>query len=150
MTHRPPRYRIALVREESAPAFPAKQFRVAEDVVAAFGFLHDADREEFWVAALDQRHRVIATHLVSVGSLTESLVHPREVIKPLLLSNAAAVIFVHNHPSGDPTPSDADHALTRRLVDACALMGIRVLDHIIIGETHHYSFQTSGQLPEPH
>ena len=82
---------------------------------------------------MDQRHAIIGTHQASVGSLSASLVHPREILKPLVLTSAAACILVHNHPSGDPTPSADDHAITTRLVQACALLGVRVLDHVIVG-----------------
>ncbi len=145
--HHPPRWRIALVRDGKEPGFPAETIRTSADVAQAFWFLADRDREEFWLAALDQRHRIIATHQVSIGTLAASLVHPREVLKPLILCSAAAAVLVHNHPSGDVTPSPEDHALTRRLCDACALLGITILDHVIVGVDAHYSFADSGDLP---
>ncbi|MEO7729782.1 MAG: JAB domain-containing protein [Kofleriaceae bacterium] len=145
--HHPPRWRVALVREAEAPAFATPTLRTSTDVADAFRFLIDRDREEFWIAALDQRHRIIATHQVSIGTLTASLVHPREVVKPLVLCSAATTVLVHNHPSGDPSPSAEDHAITERLVNVCALLGIAVLDHVIIGAARHYSFADVGQLP---
>ena len=146
--HHPPRWRIALVREPEGPAFATAIFRTSTDVARAFAFLTDRDREEFWLAALDQRHRIIATHQVSVGTLTASLVHCREVLKPLVLCSAAAAVLIHNHPSGTPEPSPEDHAITERLVNVCTLLGIAVLEHVIIGTGRHYSFVDAGQLPQ--
>ena len=84
---------------------------------------------------------------MSLGALTAALVHPREVLKPAILGNAAAMILVHNHPSGDPAPSGEDLALTRRLCEASELVGIRVLDHIIIGHDGAYrSLADEGRL----
>jgi len=145
--HQPPRWRIALVREGEPPAFPAKTIRTSGDVIQAFRFLEDRDREEFWVAALDGKNRVIGTHCASVGTLTASLVHPREIMKFLILSSAAAAILVHNHPSGDPSPSAEDQAITQRLVDVTSLLGVRILDHVIIAHERGYSFSDQGLLP---
>lgn len=145
-THHPPRWRIALVREADAPAFATATMRTSADVARAFHFLADRDREEFWLVALDQRNRIIGTHQVSVGSLSASLVCPREVLKPLILSSAAGCALVHNHPSTIVDPSPEDHAITRRLVQACDLLGIRILDHVIIGGDRHYSFADNGEF----
>ena len=112
----------------------------------AFAFLVDRDREEFWLAALDGKNRLIGTNLVSIGSLNTALVHPREVAKPLVLASAAACILLHNHPSGDVTPSAEDRAITRRICEVCALLGISVLDHVIVGAEGHYSFADNGDL----
>lgn len=104
------------------------------------------DREEFLVILLDGKGRTMGYNVVSVGSLTASLVHPREVFKPAMIGNAASLILVHNHPSGDPEPSAEDRALTRRLKDAGDLLGIRVLDHIVIGDGSYRSFANDGLL----
>lgn len=90
-------------------------------------------QEGFWVLTLTQKHKVIAVHLVSLGTLTASLVHPRECFRPALLDSAAAVAFVHNHPSGETQPSLEDRNITARLKQAGELLGIVVLDHVIIG-----------------
>jgi DNA repair protein RadC len=95
---------------------------------------------------MTQKNDVIDRHMISLGTLTASLVHPREVYRPALQDGAAAVAFVHNHPSGDPTPSPEDRALTKRLADAGALLGIRVLDHVIVGRERFYSFVDEGLL----
>src|SRR5208282_4881854 len=92
------------------------------------------DREHFRVIILNTKNQVLALETVSVGGLNSSLVHPREVFKPAVLKSAAAVILIHNHPSGDATPSGEDLEITRRLAEAGKLIGIEVLDHIIIGD----------------
>jgi DNA repair protein RadC len=93
---------------------------------------------------LDNKHRKLRDVCISQGSLTSSVVHPREVYIPVIRESAAAVIFVHNHPSGDPTPSQEDIALTRRLREVVELVGIRVLDHVIIGKGRYVSFVDDG------
>lgn len=104
------------------------------------------DREHFLVLALDGKNRVLAVHEVSVGTLTASLVHPREVMKVLVLLNAASFILVHNHPSGDPTPSPEDVALTSRLRAAAEILGIRLLDHVVLGHGRYSAFAETGLL----
>jgi len=92
------------------------------------------DREHFVIILLNQKNRVIGVSTVSIGSLTASIVHPREVFKGAILSNAASIICGHNHPSGDCQPSREDRALTARLVEADKLLGISLIDHVIIGD----------------
>lgn len=92
----------------------------------------DGTQEEFHIVCLDTKYAVINTHRVSVGSLDRSLVHPREVFRPAIKDAAKAILLVHNHPSGDPTPSDEDFTLTTRLEEAARTLGIQVLDHIIV------------------
>lgn len=98
------------------------------------------DREEAWVVLLNNRNQVMGTHLLSIGILDASIIHPREVFKVAILGNAATVIIVHHHPSGDAEPSDEDKAITRRMRDAGELLGIPLADHIIIGIDSFYSF----------
>lgn len=109
------------------------------------------DREHFWVLLLDTRNRFKGAHLVSAGTLTASLVHPREAFRLAVQVAASAVIFFHNHPGGDPSPSREDAEITRRLFEAGKILGIRVLDHIVIGDhapaDHYYSFADSGEFP---
>ena len=95
---------------------------------------------------LDGKNRVICCDLVSIGSLNQSIVHPREVFKTACLSNAAAVILIHQHPTGDPSPSSEDIAITRRLKEAGEIMGIKILDHIIVGDGEYLSFVERGLL----
>lgn len=110
--------------------------------------LRDLRHEVFKVILLDAKHAIIRDATVSEGSLTLSIVHPREVFTMAVKESAAAVIFLHNHPSGDPTPSQEDRVLTARLVSAGEVLGIRVLDHIVVGDGHYVSFADQGWLLE--
>lgn len=104
-------------------------------------------QEQFLLLLLDGRHRLIREVSVSVGTLTASLVHPRDVFRPALRDSAASVVLVHNHPSGDPTPSLEDRAITFRLARAGSLLGIPVVDHIVIAETGFISLRETGDFP---
>lgn len=116
-----------------------------EDVVRLVkGELKDKKKEHFFVILLDTRNQYLGKEKVSVGSLDTSIVHPREVFKPALSVSAASVILVHNHPSGDPQPSEEDIKLTKRLVEAAEIMGIDVLDHIIIGDKNYLSLKAKN------
>ena len=108
--------------------------------------LRDIRHELFIVVLLDAKHRVIRDVTISEGSLTVSIVHPREVFNLAVRESAAAVICVHNHPSGDPHPSEEDHALTGRLLEAGEILGIRVLDHVVIGDGTYVSFADQGWM----
>jgi DNA repair protein RadC len=108
--------------------------------------LQDEPAEVFGMLCLTTTHRVIAHHEVSRGTLDSTLVHPREVFKAALLSNAAAVVVCHNHPSGDPTPTIDDMDVTRRLVATGELLGVPVLDHIVVGEARYFSFKEGGRM----
>jgi DNA repair protein RadC len=103
-------------------------------------------REEFHALLLDTKHRVIGTRLISIGSLQSSLVHPREVFRPAIALSAAALLVAHNHPSGDPWPSSEDEAVTERLREAGELLGIRLLDHLVLGAQRFYSFAEGRKL----
>jgi DNA repair protein RadC len=142
-----PIYRVSLVREGRVSCYN-QQIRSAVDASTLLHtYLEDVDREHFVVIMLNQKNKVIGMNTVSVGSLTASVVHPREVWKPAILSNAAAIILAHNHPSGDCQPSKEDRALTARLVEAGKLLGISILDHIVIGgEGKYFSFADEGLL----
>ena len=96
-------------------------------------FLEDLDREQVIVCCLDNKNQPVSINVVSVGILNSSLVHPREVFKTAILSNAASIILFHNHPSGDPEPSQEDINITSRIRDSGNIVGIELLDHIIIG-----------------
>lgn len=98
------------------------------------------DREHFVILMLNTKHAVVARKVVSIGHLSASLVHPRELFKDIIKKSSAAVILVHNHPSGDPTPSEDDIRVTKRLCEAGELLGIQVLDHIIVGDKSYLSF----------
>ena len=139
-----PWVRVMLVQETEGLYHPP--ITQSNDVARLCADMLRLDREEFRVLLLNAKHRVMGVHTVSIGSLTVSIVHPREVYKAAILANAAAIIGIHNHPSGNPDPSPEDHALTKRLAEAGTLLGITLLDHVIIGENTHYSFADQGQL----
>lgn len=128
-------------RDEATP------IRSPKDVVAAFGHrLEDLPVEEFHVAILDAQHRLERDVTVTRGILNSSLVHPREVFREAIAERAAAIILVHNHPSGDPTPSGDDRNVTDQLVAAGRLLDIPVHDHVIIGRGRYTSFAEAGLL----
>ena len=105
-----------------------------------------ARKEHFLALHLNTRHIVVREELVSVGSLNTSIVHPREVFRQAILETAASLVLVHNHPSGDPTPSDDDIRITQRLAEAGELVGIPLVDHVILGNGEYYSFRASKML----
>ena len=109
--------------------------------------LRDARKERFFVVLLDGKNRVMREDLVSEGSLTSSPAHPREVFAIAMREAAAAIVLVHNHPSGDPEPSVDDVEVTKRLVSVGELVGIRVVDHVIVGDTSYVSFLDRGWVP---
>jgi len=115
------------------------------DVYAAFGpLMEDLRREVFRVALLDAQNGLLRDQVISEGTLSASLVHPREVFKPAILESAASVILLHNHPSGDPTPSREDIRLTRQLVECARLLELRVHDHVVIGRGRYVSLAERG------
>ena len=123
-----------------------RALRSSEDVFRHFAELEKETREIFYVVLLNNKNRKIREVKISEGSLTASLVHPREVYNPVIRESAAAVIFVHNHPSGDPAPSPEDIEITRRLKQVGEVIGVRVLDHVVIGRDRYYSFSDRGML----
>jgi DNA repair protein RadC len=135
---------IRLGREERRSVPRIKE---AEDVVRLFGpRLRDLQVEEFHLVALDTQSQVLREVLVTRGLLNSSLVHPREVFRAAIAEAAAGIIVVHNHPSGDPTPSPEDRAITRQLVAAGRLLDLPVYDHVIIAGDRFLSFATAGLL----
>lgn len=107
--------------------------------------------EQVMVASLDCRLRPMSTHMISIGSVNESIAHPRDILRPVIARGAHGFVLVHNHPSGDPSPSRADHEVTRRVHNAAELMQLRFVDHVIIGRADSgrqpwYSFRESGHL----
>jgi DNA repair protein RadC len=129
------------LRDEGEP------LRSPRDVWAAFApRLEDLPVEEFHVAVLDAQHRLERDITVTRGILNSSLVHPREVFREAIAERAAAIILVHNHPSGDPTPSPDDRAITSQLVAAGRLLDIPVADHVVIGRGRYLSFAEGGLL----
>jgi DNA repair protein RadC len=128
--------------EDPSTEDPKMTVKSPEDAIkASKSQLKGKRKEHFLVLCLDTRNHLIKTNTVSIGSLDCSIVHPREVFKEAISSCAASVIFLHNHPSGDPTPSEDDIKLTKRLVEAGEIIGIEVLDHIIICDRDHLSMK---------
>ena len=112
-----------------------------------FKYLEGADREHMVVMCLNTKNQVNRIESISIGSLNSSIVHPREIYKSAILSNAASIILGHNHPSGDPNPSREDIEVTKRLVEAGNILGIEVLDHVIVGDTDRfYSLKQEGLI----
>lgn len=107
-------------------------------------FLQDLDREQLIVCCLDTKNQPTAINVVSVGSLNTSIVHPREVFKPAILSNSASIILFHNHPSGDSEPSKEDISITERIKESGIILGIKLIDHIIIGNDSYCSLKERG------
>ncbi|MEO8501811.1 MAG: JAB domain-containing protein [Vicinamibacteria bacterium] len=108
--------------------------------------IEDWSREHFLAILLDSRNRILGIETVSVGSLSASIVHPREVFKPAIAASAAGIVLGHNHPSGDPEPSPEDMAVTRRIHEAGTLLGIEVLDHLVFTPSRFVSLKERGSL----
>ena len=135
---------VQLVRESFQMRGP--RIESNEDVYELMPELREIDREQFCVIALDGKSNVLGKEMISQGTLTASMVHPREVFKGLILANAKTFIACHNHPSGDPRPSREDIEITKRLEKAGELLGIELLDHVIIGHGSFRSLADSGLL----
>lgn len=147
------RHKLLVVKEEHSPLYGEPKFtNSGQTYKMLLPHFSGAAQEEFVAVHLDAKHAPIGYQVVSVGSLTLSIVHPREAFKMACCMNACAIIFAHNHPSGDPTPSQDDRVLTKRLVEAGELLGIHVLDHLVIGEERsdgkapYVSFADQGWL----
>lgn len=133
--------------EDSSDSGGKLSIRTPEDVVNQVrARLKGRKREHLLSLLLDTRNRLLGLPTVSIGSLDSSIVHPREVFKKAISASAASVILVHNHPSGDPQPSDDDIKITRRLVEAGKIMGIEVLDHVIVGDGAYISMKNTGSM----
>ncbi len=132
-------YSLRLVKESSVAYNLEKSIvnpATAAQVVNQVFDMQNQPNEVFAILCLNTKNKVVGAHIISQGSLSSSIVHPREVFKAAMINNAASVILAHNHPSGDPEPSREDIETTRRLINAGEIMGIKVLDHVIIGERY--------------
>lgn len=138
---------IELGKRHQKPGLAGASFCSSEDVVSYYRpRMKDMKQEMFRCALLDTKNKIIRDEVVSIGSLSASIVHPRDTFKAAIRESAAAVVFIHNHPSGDVKPSREDILLTRRLVQAGEVLGIQVLDHIIVGDGVHFSFRDHGMM----
>lgn len=129
-----PRVSLKLVRERSQAGYEAPTFHSPTDAEQYLEFMRELPEEQFIAVLLDSQHKVIGLQVVSHGTLSCSLVHPREVFKAAILSNAHSILVAHNHPSGNPTPSPEDLETTATLIKASKIMGIQLLDHLVIGD----------------
>ena len=134
-----------LTIQEGTAEYAANTISDAQTVYALFSFLQQETKEHFIALHLDAKNRILCIDRVSAGTMTNSLIHPREVFKTALLSSAASLLLIHNHPSGDPTPSREDILITEKLKGAGEIMGISVLDHVIIGDGY-VSLKEKGYL----
>lgn len=137
---------LKLVKEHSF-LYPERNVKSPDDAYKLLKqFLVDVDREYFLVVCLDTKNQPTAINVCHIGSLNASIVHPREVLKPAILSNSASIIVAHNHPSNDPTPSREDIEVTKRLVEAGKVIGIEVLDHLVVCTDKFISLKEKGYL----
>jgi DNA repair protein RadC len=135
------------IKKENKPLENLTRFTTPSQVFEHLDYeFRDRRKEYFMALLLDGKNRIIKRVQISEGSLNQSIVHPREVFNMAVRDSAAAIILLHNHPTGDPTPSPEDLEVTRRLCEAGELMGIKVLDHIIIGDGEFYSFSERGVM----
>ena len=141
-------YRLKMVKEDTVEygdttiKSPGDIVRFAREVLE----MEEMAEENFIVICLNTKNKIAGVHTVSIGSLNSTIVHPREVFKAALLNNASAIVLMHNHPSGDPEPSREDIATTRRLVDAGNILGIKVFDHVVIGDGRYISLKEQGMM----
>jgi DNA repair protein RadC len=134
-------------RQDLEPELKNYDIKNPQSVVKAIrASIKDKAKEHFKLILLDTRNKIIGISTISIGTLNASLVHPREIFKEAIIHNSASVVLAHNHPSGDPEPSDEDLTITKRLVDSGKILGIEVIDHIIIGKTNFSSFKERGLI----
>ena len=133
------------IRGYSRPTLKPK-IRSASDVHFHLSEYHDMDREHFVAITLDGASRIINTRVISIGTLNQSLVHPREVFRDAILDNSAGIIVAHNHPSGQLEASIEDKRVTKRLREVGKIIGIELLDHVILAVDGYYSFSEEGEL----
>lgn len=155
-SNKPKSFRLKVIRpvwetitiKEPLPDYLRNNRKITSSrgVYQLFKSLTRETKEHFLALHLDSKNKIICVDQVSVGSLNASIVHPRDALKSALLSSAAAIVFVHNHPSQNPEPSREDIELTTRLKACCELLGIRCLDHIIVCESQYISFADRGLI----
>jgi DNA repair protein RadC len=142
-------YSLRLVKEsagnydiQSPVSSPEAVYKAACDILE----LHEQPNEVFAILCLNTKNKIAGAHVISQGSLSSSIVHPREIFKAAILNNAASILLLHNHPSGDPTPSREDIETTKRVKEAGAILGIKVLDHIVVGDGRYISLSEQGMF----
>jgi len=144
-----PSYKVMLVRDSGEGVRTTgkkREVKSPDEMAEMFrSYLDGADREHFVVAMLDRKGNILGLNTVSVGTISSSIVHPREVFKPAIVIGASSMILAHNHPGGDTFPSKEDIDVTNRLIEGGKLLGIEILDHVIIGD-NYYSFKANGRI----
>ena len=134
-------------RQELEPELKDYDIKNPQSVVKAIrSSIKDKAKEHFKLILLDSRNKIIGISTISIGTLNANLVHPREIFKEAIIHNSASVVLAHNHPSGDPEPSEEDMKITERLVESGKILGIEVIDHIVIGKTNFASFKERGLI----
>ena len=137
---------IRLHEQSAQPADQPEKVRELWEKYITASDWYDCDKETFVVFLLNTKLNCIGFNLVSLGSLNEATCHPREVFRPAIAAAAHCIAVAHNHPSGDPSPSDADRRATRRLREAGETLGLQLVDHVVIGNGAHFSFREHGIL----
>ena len=132
--------------QEKATEYNVDRITSASDVYAALAEYSTKEQEHFMLITLDGASKIIEKRVIFIGTLNQSLVHPREVFRPAILDNSAGIIIAHNHPSGTLEASRADIQITQRLKEVAKLVGIELLDHVIISKNGYYSFSDEGLL----
>ena len=141
-----PMVSLRLVRERSIP-YASQRLESSEEVYKLFRELaEDLDREAMWVMCLDTKNKATCLAQVSLGTLNSAPACPRELLKLAILTSAQGIILIHNHPSGDPEPSGEDRAATAQIKTAAQIVGVKLLDHVIVGDGKYYSFADQGDL----
>ena len=141
--------RVVLVKEKVEKYELPRAIMNPEDAYKAIieiTSVEEEAQEVFGILILNTKNKIVAVHEISRGTLNTNMVHPREVFKPAVLHNAAAIICFHNHPSGDPNPSREDIEITKQLVEAGKIMGIEIFDHIIVGDDRYISLKERGVM----
>lgn len=144
--YRMTQYRVSLVKDSAEMKEGTRRIDSVQAIAEACADMKALDREQLRVYYINARMGLIGWELISQGTLTASLAHPREIFKGAILATCHGIILAHNHPSGEPSPSEEDVRLTKRVAQCGQILGIRVLDHVIIAENGTYSFKASGQL----
>lgn len=137
---------VRLHEQSAQPADAPEKVRELWEKYVTVSDWFDPDKEALVVFLLNSRFNCIGFNLVSLGGLCETLAHPREIFRPAIAASAFAIAIAHNHPNGDPSPSDADRRMTRRVNEAADIIGIRLADHVVIGDGKHFSFREAGMI----
>lgn len=139
-------YQVRCTMSLRDQGLPQVRIGSSGEVYEKFSHVGYYDREHLVLVCLSSKLMVTAVHTVSIGSLTASVVHPRELFKVACIANASSIIMIHNHPSGDTTPSDEDNTITERIEECGRVMGIPLVDHLIVGMSDYYSYADAGHL----